>query len=161
MTEVNLWFTRTESGAYELERTVFARGENNIPISAVRGKTSGAYQNVGNFQWTPGVRAVISIFLTALLRQLKNQKDVLPMLEGGRNSLASSLDYALNEQPQWLFDIFGADENANAYLRQVLLRSNAGRKIGSLVRFTLNEKLVPPQSIKIFVENAPVPILKL
>jgi hypothetical protein len=49
--------------------------------------------------------------------------------------------------------MFGTDDQGNCYLRQLLLRSNSGRRRNGPVRISLNEKLIPPQSIKIYVDN--------
>jgi hypothetical protein len=151
MAELNLWFAKSEIESYELEKTFFT-GNLNVPeIIAVRGKTAGAYKGAGTFQWTPGVKALVIIFLVALARHLKGTKTFLPLLEGEKGSLAASLDYALNKQPEWLFDMFGADEKSNAYLRQLLLRSNTGRRRKGPVSISLNEQILSPQSIKVYV----------
>ena len=151
MAELSLWFAKTDKEAYELEKTQFIGNPANDQIIAVRGKTAGAYKGAGTFQWTPGVKALAVVFLTALARHLKGTKTMLPLLEGERGSLASSLDYALNKQPEWVFDMFGSDEKSNAYLRQLLLRSNTGRRRSGPVSISLNEEFLLPQSIKIYL----------
>ncbi len=150
MTELSLWFTKSESEPCELERTLF-KGPGVDEVMAVRGKTAGAYKGAGTFQWTPGVKALAVVFLIASARQRKGTKTFLPLLEGERGSLASSLDYALNKQPEWLFDMFGSDEKSNSYLRQLLLRSNTGRRRSGPVSISLHEQLLSPQSIKVYV----------
>ncbi len=155
MAKLSLWFSKSQAGLYELERTLFVSNDHiDKEIVAVRGKTAGAYKHAGTFQWTPGVKALSVICMTAVARQLKRVKSILPLLEGGKDSLASSLDYALNKQPEWLFDMFGTDKNGNTYLRQLLLRSNPGRRWRGTVSISLNEQLLAPQSINIYVENA-------
>lgn len=115
MSELSLWFAKSESGISELERTLFTGNPVQSEIIAVRGKTAGAYRNAGTFQWTPGVKALTVVFLTAISRSTLDRKTFSPLLAGERGSLASSLDYALNKQPEWLFDMFGADEKSNAF----------------------------------------------
>lgn len=154
MTEISLWFAKSEREPCELERTMFTGNPAAAEIIAVRGKTSGAYKGAGTFQWTPGVKALTVVFLFALARQLKGTKTFLPLLEGEKGSLASSLDYALNKQPEWLFDVFGADEKSNSYLRQLLLRSNTGRRRRGPVSISLNEQLLSPLAIKVYVDDA-------
>jgi hypothetical protein len=155
MAQLNLWFAaQAGAAACELERTTFIGNPFSGELIAVRGKTAGAYKNAGTFQWTPGVKAISVIFLTALSRYLKKSKVMLPVLGGGRGSLASSLDYALNKQPEWLFDMFGADANGNCYLRQLLLRSNSGRRRSGPVRISLNEEMLTPDSIEVYVADA-------
>ncbi len=151
MTVLSLWFAKSETESYELEKTLFTGNPIVAEIIAVRGKTAGAYKGAGTFQWTPGVKALAVVFLVALVRKLKGTKTLLPLIEGERGSLASSLDYALNKQPEWLFDMFGADEKSNSYLRQLLLRSNSGRRRSGPVSISLNEQVLPPESIKVYV----------
>jgi hypothetical protein len=155
MSECTLWFGRSEvDGPCQLERTHFKGNPFDNEAFAVRGKTAGVYQNAGTFQWTPGVKALCIVFLNAILRHVKKEKNYLCVLQGGKGSLASSLDYALNKQPDWLFDTFGADQQGNSYLRHLLLRSNSGRRQGGPVRISLNEQLLSPRAIKIYVEDA-------
>jgi hypothetical protein len=154
MSECTLWFARSEvNGLCELERTLFKGNPFDKEAFAVRGKTAGAYDNAGTFQWTPGVKALCVVLLNAVLRKVQQNKSYLPLLQGGRGSLASSLDYALNKQPEWLFDIFGADQQGNCYLRHLLLRSNSGRRRSGPVRISLNEQLLSPQSIRVYIED--------
>jgi hypothetical protein len=159
MAELALWFARSWTGLYELERTLFVGNPTETEIVAVRGKSSGAYRvqkgKIGSFQWTPGVKALSIICLNALVRHTKSNHTYLPLLEGGRRSLAASLDYALNKQPEWLFNMFGADNQCNAYLRQIIFRSNSGIRRAGPVGISLNENLLAPNSISIYLENTP------
>src|ERR1700678_3528233 len=109
MSELILWFAKSLAGSCELERSMFIGHPSGKEILSIRGK-GGALRNVGTFQWTPGVKAVSAVFVMALARHLNQIDTFLPLLEGGKASLASSLDYALSKQPEWLFYMFGADE---------------------------------------------------
>lgn len=151
MTELVLWFAKPQ-GIPQLERTLFIDPFGN-EILAERGKTSRAYRNAGVFQWTPGVKALAVSFLTALVHQLKNAKTYLPLIEGERGSLAASLSYALYKQPEWLFDMFGGDESGNSRLRQLLFHSKLGT---GKVAISLNEDLLPPSAIKIYLGTAEI-----
>jgi hypothetical protein len=91
--------------------------------------------------------------LNALTRHLKQIRTYLPLLEGGKHSLAASLDYALNKQPEWLFDMFGSDQAGNTYLRKLLLRSNSGRRRRGPVSLSINEENLHPGSIRVYVEG--------
>jgi len=149
MWEIILWFAKSEDGL-ELERTLCLDG-SGTEFVAVRGKTAGAYKNAGKFQWTPGVKALSIVFLRALSLTLRQDISFCPLLEGGRGSLASSLDYALSKQPEWLFDMFGCDSEGNALLRKLLFRSNSSLKRAGNVGISLNEKLLEPQNIKVYI----------
>ncbi len=147
--EIILWFAKSENGL-ELERTL-CLDKSGAEFVTVRGKTAGAYKNAGKFQWTPGVKALSIVFLRALALTLRKEISFCPLLEGGRGSLASSLDYALSKQPEWLFDMFGHDDEGNAVLRKVLFRSNSSlRRVGN-VGISLNEQLLDPQNIKVYI----------
>ena len=149
--EIILWFAKSED-QLELERTLCLNGSGTEFI-AVRGKSAGAYKTAGKFQWTPGVKALSIVFLRALALALRKDVSFCPLLEGGRGSLASSLDYALSKQPEWLFDMFGRDGEGNALLRKLLFRSNSSlRRIGN-VGISLNEHILDPQNIKVYIAN--------
>lgn len=153
MAELTLWFQKSWTGSCELERTVFIENPSSIKIASVRGKTGGAYRNMGSFQWTPGVKALVIILLKALTHGINDDTIYEPLLEGERGSLASSLDYALDKQPDWMYSMFGADNNGNAYLRKLILRSNSGIRRGGTVALSLNEQLLAPQSIEVYFKN--------
>jgi len=154
--EIILWFQKSRAGVCELERTLFIGHPSKMEIMSVRGKTAGAYKNAGSFQWTPGVKALTLVLIKALIRELKQTTTFMPLLEGDRGSLAASLDYALDKQPDWLLHMFGSDNDGNAYLRQLLLRSNSGMKRSGSVGISLNEQLFSPQSIKIYFRDVAV-----
>ena len=149
--EIILWFAKSEDGL-ELERTLCLDGSGTEFI-AVRGKSAGAYKNAGNFQWTPGVKALSIVFLRALSVTLRKDVSLCPLLEGARGSLASSLDYALSKQPEWLFDMFGRDSEGNALLRKLLFRSNSSLRRAGNVGISLNEQVLDPQNIKVYIGN--------
>lgn len=109
MIQLTLSFQKSWTGSCELERTIFTGHPSNTQIMSVRGKSGGAYGSVGSFQWTPGVKALGIILLKALIQDQKKKNIHMPLLEGERGSLASSLDYALDKQPEWMYSMFGAD----------------------------------------------------
>ncbi len=150
MSKLILWFQKSATGHCELERMLFTGHPSNNKIMSVRGKNGGAYGNVGSFQWTPGVKALAIILLKFLI-----QKDTsfMPLLVGERGSLASSLDYALDKQPEWMYSMFGADDSGNALMRRLILRSNSGIRRGGSVALSLNEQLLSPQSIEVYFKN--------
>jgi hypothetical protein len=154
MIQLALNFAYSE-GQIHLERTVF-RSSSDIEFIAVRGKTSGAYSCTGSFQWTPAVKAVCVLFIQALIHRFGQAHMTRPMISGRRGSLASSLDYAIDKEPQWLCDMFGLDESGKTNLRRLIFRSNPGGKRPGPVSITLNESALPLDNIQVFVDTMPV-----
>lgn len=148
MPELLLWFV-SYGGEVQLERSVYVDATGSERV-AVRGKGRRAYKGAGVFQWTPGVQALAVVFLTALMRHLKQVNTYLPLLEGEKRSLAYSLYYALAKQPEWLFEMFGSDDAGDAALRQLLFRSDL--RTGKIA-ISLNEQILPASSIKIYLDG--------
>jgi hypothetical protein len=154
MTQLTLDFAH-DDGQIQLEKTVF-RLRAEIEFIAVRGKTSGAYKCSGSFQWTPAVRAVSVFFVQALARSFEEVDSTEPTISGRRGSLASSLDYAIDKEPQWLCDMFGLDEAGKTNLRRLIFRSNPGGKRPGPVSLGLNESALPTQNITVLLNSIPV-----
>lgn len=154
MPQLTLHFVR-RAGKVELEKTIFqiSSGEQ---FTAVRGKTGDAYGFDGSFQWTPAVRAVCVFFLQALCRHRANGAKRAATLAGERGSLASSLDYAINKEPQWLCDMFGLDASGKTNLRRLIYRSNTNVKHPGPVSITLNETALPTENIHVLVDSMAV-----
>lgn len=132
----------------QLSRTCFKR-ENGEVIVSVRGKTAGAIQGAGTFQWTSAVIALCSLLLRTKLANLRT--DPLPsFLSGEAGSLAATLDYALSKQPTWTIDMFGLCCSSHTYLRRLILRSNAERKFPGPVTLSVNTKLLNTESLKVW-----------
>jgi hypothetical protein len=98
MSELVLWFAKSQ-GEIQLERSLYVN-QSGAETIAVRGKSSGAYKNAGVFQWTPGVQGLVVVFLTALMRHLKQDNSILPLLEGEKGSLAFSTNFLFSLEPR-------------------------------------------------------------
>ena len=70
-------------------------------------------------------------------------------ISGFKDSLASSLDYALVKQPLWLTDMFGVDAIGNTYCRRLITKSNSQRKLPGPVILSVNDKALSPADIRI------------
>ncbi len=151
MAQLTPYFT-PNSGEIQLEKTVF-RSFSGFEFICVRGKTSGAYQCSGSFQWTPAVKAVCVLFLQALSRSFGTVDNIAPMISGRRGSLATSLDYAIDKEPQWLCDMFGLDESGKTNLRRLVFRSNSGSKRPGPVSLSLNKSALPAKNITVLVDS--------
>ena len=154
MARITLDFAYSD-GQIQLEKTSF-RLSSDLEFLAVRGKTAGAYKCSGSFQWTPAVKAVSVLLLNALANSFENSDTATPMISGKRGSLASSLDYAIDKEPQWLCDMFGLDESGKTNLRRLIFRSNPGGKRPGPVSITLNESALPAENIQVLVDSIPI-----
>lgn len=154
MAQLRLDFSHS-AGQIQLERTIF-RLSSDLEYIAVRGKTPGAYKCNGSFQWTPAVKAVCVLFLQALSSSFDTADRTEPMISGRRGSLATSLDYAIDKEPQWLCDMFGLDESGKTNLRRLIFRSNPGGKRPGPVSLSVNESAFPPDNIEVLVDSIPV-----
>lgn len=151
MFKVKLSFSTGNS--IELTRVDCFNG-SNPPLISVRGKTCGAHQGAGTFQWSSAVRATACIFLKAKLSSEIPPGE--PMLRGESGSFAVSLDYAIAKQPGWLLDMFGVMANGKTTARRLFLISNSHRKQGGPVSLSLNPHACPPHCIEIVLDGASV-----
>lgn len=131
----------------ELVETSFVDGISSVPRLSVRGKTGGAFRSAGSFQWTSAVKA----FSLLLLKTAAC--DEQPVLRGEANSLASSLDYAISKQPQWLAEMFGCDHHGICFIRRCILRTNPERKRPGPVTLAVNLSYLPAASIEINIDG--------
>lgn len=116
---------------------------------SIRGKSCGAYYSYGSFQWTRAVKA-ISWLLLKNAQSFKETASAEQVLLVGRNdTLASSLDYALDKQPLWLLDMFGLDNKGSPLVQRLLRRSNPGRKRPGPTAISLNTYFIPLEAIEI------------
>ena len=140
------------------KKTVFGHPLLEGEALAVRGKTSGAYDGFGSFQWTPAVQAVSVLFLRAAARSGSHPETKwrAPLLEGESKSLAASLDYALAKQPNWLLDMFGIDKHGDSIGRLLITRSNPERKRKGPVALGLSVSACPAEFIRVFIDDEEV-----
>jgi hypothetical protein len=127
---------------------------SNAPRISVRGKTYGAHQGAGTFQWSPAVRATACIFLKAKLWSELPPGE--PMLSGESGSLAVSLDYAIAKQPGWLLDMFGVMANGRTNARRLFNITNSHRKRSGPVSLSLNPHACPPHYLEIYLDGTSV-----
>jgi hypothetical protein len=133
----------------ELIEVGFKDSAVGVERHTIRGKTGGAYRQAGSFQWTSAVRAL------ALLAVKAVSVPEHPAIQGDGGSLASSLDYALSKQPEWLTESFGCDSGGITYARRFILRTNPNRKRPGPVVLALNVAYLPTSSIEIRVNGKP------
>lgn len=155
MSGLGLWFTYSGSGI-ELDKTVFQYQGMDSEIVAVRGKTAGPNRDTGTFQWTPAVKALCVLFMRALTKELRGETISGPLVMGGKGTIAASLDYALDKEPQWVCDMFGLDKHGRSLLRRLILRTNPGQKRNGPVCLGLNTNALDTKELKLFVDYSPI-----
>lgn len=136
----------------QLESTAFAHPVLVSELVTCRGKVAGAFSGYGTFQWSSAVRALSCLMLLSAswAKRSKADIDYPPRLQGDKRSFASSLDYALGKQPNWLLDMFGVSARGQAYARRLILRSNPERRRAGPVTLSLNTNFLKPQNIQVF-----------
>lgn len=149
-TQLCLWFTSERE--LELIKTLFKSPLLSEPVVAVRGKTAGAFSTSATFQWTSAVQALAVLLVKAAARHEMRHTNTEPLLEGGRGSMASSLDASLYKQTAWL-DLFGANMHGDCLSRRVLNRTNPGRRRAGPVMLSLNERVLPAASVEIYIDG--------
>ena len=139
----------------QLEKTVFVHPLLDSKRVACRGKTCGVYLGAGTFQWSPAVRALVHLLLqtASWARRADHDLESLPRLQGESNSPASSLDYALGKQPNWLLDMFGVTGAGQANARRLIHRSNPERRRPGPVILAMNPSFFPPEKIEVIIDN--------
>lgn len=138
----------------ELISTTFSHSLLPTTIQCVRGKSAGAFDGCGSFQWTKAVKALSTILLLSVERQLTETSKSSAAIAGHRGSLAASLDYALDKQPLWLIDMFGIDSRGTAIVKRLLRRSNPGRKRAGPATLALNEVFFSPHCIEVVWDDS-------
>ena len=78
---------------------------------------------------------------------------VAPQLSGGKESLAASLDYALDKMPNWMLDMFGLTYCGNPIVRQLLGRTNASQKRPGPVIIGVRRKTLLADNIRLILND--------
>lgn len=115
----------------------------------VRGKRSGAFRGYSTFQWTKAVQGLSIMMIEAAIRA--QAPSAAPLLLGGTGSFASSLDYAIDKQTTWLYDMFGWDAKGAGFSRRLFIRSNPGQRLSAPVAITLNLNCLAFSEIEVLV----------
>ncbi len=151
MTYLKLMFVN--STAPQLIETRFFHPLAGREIRAVRGKTGGAFQNVGSFQWSVGVKAIITLLATCAAEARKSNSNRVVQLLGEGASHAASLDYSLSKNTAWLCEMFGSDSAGFPLARRLIVRSNSERRRPGPVIISLNHHFLPPRAISVFIDE--------
>lgn len=127
-----------------LHKAVFTHPLLATPAISVRGNTGEIHGTCGSFHWSQGVRALCLLLLSASRAGASGEQ---ASLSGYAGSVASSLDYALGKQPNWLLDMFGVDQRGTALARRLIRRSNPERRRPGPVTLTLNSHFLSSEKI--------------
>ena len=148
---LNFW---SEGGKTQLASTEFHCGWADSTCFSVRGKVAGAYAGAGTFQWSRAVHGLCLLMAIGASRRFSILQRPTVMLTGGVNTLASSLSYAIDKQPGWIVDMFGANSQGVPNIKRLILRSNAGLKSGPEVALSVNSNTILPRNITLKVNGA-------
>lgn len=149
--QLKLWFVSFDSPS--LLRSEFSRPGSDLAV-CVRGRTAGVFGDSGTFGWTSAVRAICAIALRAKLNSMDPHS--ICYIEGGRGSLAASIDYALAKQPSWLCEMFGVSAGGEAFAKAAFLVSNPSRRRPGPVSVSVNKRQIPSSEIEIFLDGQSV-----
>ena len=152
-TALSLWFSTERQ--IELIKTTFKSPSISRDLCAIRGKTAGAFASCATFQWTAAVQALSVLLLKAVIRDKSGCRSFEPLLEGGKGTIASSLDAALYKQNSWL-ELFGSTATGDLLSRRIITRTNPGRKRFGPVMISLNERILPAGAITVYLDNRPI-----
>lgn len=149
----------------ELASTLFEHPIVNSEKFSIRSSYGAASDQIGAFQWSKAVRAICVLFLKHKLICASENSRALAFIEGHRHSLAASLDYALDKQPNWIHAMFGTGSGGQSILRRCLCRINGGRKRQGPVTIYLNGRFLNKFEVKIIWNSIevtnPEPIMHL
>ena len=148
MDEVRLYFTTGR--VLRLFRIECIAGSARH-VAVVSGSRAGG-DGVGVFRWSRGVKVVSILFVRLALATVDSS--IEPRIEGGRGSLAASLDGVLSQEPMWLVEMFGVVNKTNPRCRRFFVRSNPGRKRCGPVAVSISHR-VRSEHVRIFLNNTP------
>jgi hypothetical protein len=138
----------TEGHQCQLISSVFTPASNAPALSCVRGKSAGAFQGYGSFQWTKAVQGVAALAVKTVLSFHSEQYS--PFLQGERGSHAAALDFAMSKQPVWLLDMFGVQIDGRPLAQSLFRRTNTNLKRPGPVVIAINQRYLPAQSIQLW-----------
>ncbi len=147
--EIHFFDTGT---GFELVETRFTSFDGQAR-RCIRGKTAGAFRGSGSFQWTSGVKALAALSLRHVLSQIT--PIINKHITGQQTSLAASLDYAITKAPCWLSDMFGVLQNGQVAARRILLITNPNQKRPGPVTVAINDAVLSPDEIQVFINGCP------
>ena len=151
MSSSNLIMQFSGSSQPELLMVTFSSSITGKTCNSVRGKTPGAFRNAGTFQWTSAVHGLSILMLRSKLHA--HGATVSPVIHGPRNSLASSLDYAVSKGPFWLSEMFGFTANGDPVAKRLFQRSNPNLKRPGPVAVAINQAILPDNAITVQIEG--------
>ncbi len=152
MTRIHFWFSGLEQP--ELDKTFFCFHPDVQGRTAFRTRFASLTSDYSGFRWTPALRALTVFFLQTAAQSLKvSCSGPIHLFEGGRGSLAASLDFALGKQSDWMNAIFGWDEDGNCLARRLIKRINPeGRRPGPFALFLKPDEM-RPEDIAVYLNG--------
>lgn len=137
-----------------MSRCEFEHPKLDGPYVTNRGTVSlGAKQ--GSFTWSKAVKGISLLFLRGARANALDPKSSSSQISGATGSLAASLDYAILKKPAWLLDMFGTDSRGEPILREIVQRTNAGRKKPGPVIISVSLNRFSEGDIAVFLNEEP------
>lgn len=151
MPQFELWFSNPTSP--ELARTKLSYPLSESPLLSVRGKSSSLFgSQTGTFQWTPAVMG-LSILMLYTAAEYLEKSDAEIALEGTRDSLIASFDFAIGKPPVWIQEMFSSSKSGEAFVKRAFRRNNPEFKAGDAVILSLNTSLIPAAAVQIYMDG--------
>ena len=148
---LRLHFSRAESP--ELVHAEFsANGQKTL--HTVRGQSVLDSNYDGTFNWSGAVRALAILVVRTKACSLDPGALPSKVLSGERGSPATSLDYAISKEPNWLLDMFGFDSKGDSLTKRLFRKTNSGGKRPGPVSVALNESFLDCKDIAIYLDGA-------
>jgi HAD superfamily hydrolase (TIGR01509 family) len=150
MKALTLYFSRSESP--ELVQVEFSANDSST-LRTVRGQALLDTQHDGTFNWSGAVRALAILIVRAKVYSLDDTALPSRVLTGERGSPATSLDYAISKEPNWLLDMFGFDSKGSSLTKRLFRRVNSGGKRPGPVSVGLNDRFLDCSHISISLDG--------
>jgi len=152
VTTLKLYFIE-ENNKFSLFATIFHDQEYGEEIECLRGSDNsfGPYRC---FKWSPAVKALCILALRHAAERESSRKTVF--LEGKAGTPASSLDYAISKEPNWLLDMFGITQNGRSIARNLIRRYNPERKRPGPVRLMFDSRKINFSSVEPYLNDEKV-----
>jgi hypothetical protein len=157
MPAITMFFSN--AGELTLEQFQYICPRTRRTRRCVRGNQH-TKESDGSFTWSAGVKALCILLLQHRLDKTlgAERKAAEPYfsqlgLSGEAGSFASTLDYALSKQPNWLHQLFGTREDGTSQARYLFQRINPERKRAGPVTVSVSHNVLSGDNIQIVLNG--------
>lgn len=140
----------------QLIASEFANSSLMASFRCIRGNTPAA-PSTGTFPYSSGVAGLALLTVKSCLAAHGSSLDkTSAFLEGGKATLAASLDHSLSKKPAWLMDMFGTDAAGRPVAARLFRRINPERKRSGPVRIMFNPSFLSDCAFQIEIDGVVV-----